>query len=99
LMAILGTAFVYSIAMLIRWKPLVRLFTYLGSISIGIYLLHIMFVGIISNYWVSTVLATIISVALYELLHRIKFADYILFGGDMPIKLKKLGGWYDKTKA
>ena len=96
LMAILGSAFVYSIAMLIRWRPLVRLLTYLGSISIGIYLIHVMFVGITNNYWLSTVLATIISVVLYELLKRIKFANYILFGGDIPIKLKTLGGWYGK---
>jgi len=87
LMAVLGTAFIYSLAMLIRWKPLVRLFTYLGSISIGIYLIHVMFVGITNNYWLSTVLATLISVVLYEILERIKFTNYILFGGE-PIKIQ-----------
>jgi fucose 4-O-acetylase-like acetyltransferase len=97
LMAVLGTAFVYSIAMLIKWKPLAKLLTYLGSISIGIYLIHIMFVGITKNYWISTILATIISVALYEILKRIKFTNYILFGGT-PIKFNKLGGWYEKKE-
>jgi hypothetical protein len=98
LMAILGTAFIYSIAMMIRWKPLVRLLTYLGSISVGIYLLHVMFVGITSNYWISALLATIIAVALYELLRRVKFLNFILFGGE-PIKIRMLGGWYGKGQA
>jgi fucose 4-O-acetylase-like acetyltransferase len=88
LMAILGTAFVYSVAMLIRWKPLVWLLTYLGSASIGIYLVHVLFVGISNNYWFAALLATIISVALYELLKRSRWTNYILFGGVLPIKLK-----------
>lgn len=99
LMAILGTGFVYSIAMLVRWKPFVLLFGYLGSISIGIYLLHIMFVGIVHNYWLAALIATCISIGLYEVLKRSKIIDFLLFGGDIPIKLKKLGGWYGKAEA
>lgn len=45
-MAILGMTFVYLISYLIRWKPLVKILSYLGVNSIGIYLLHILFIGI-----------------------------------------------------
>ena len=87
LMAFLGIAFVYAISVLIKWKPMVKILSYLGSASIGIYLIHIIFVGITDNYWLSTILATIISVVLYEVLKRIKFVNYILFGGT-PIKIQ-----------
>lgn len=80
LMAILGTAFIFSIADLIKWKPLVKVFSYLGSISIGIYLLHIMFVELTDNIYLSAFLATIISIILYEGLSRIKIFDRVLFG-------------------
>jgi len=87
LVAILGIGFVYSIASLIKWKPLVSILTYLGENSIGIYLLHVMFVGITNNYWLSTILAAIISIGLYEVLKRIRFMNFILFGGE-PIKFQ-----------
>ncbi|MDD4876901.1 MAG: acyltransferase family protein [Dehalococcoidales bacterium] len=99
LMALSGSAFVYSLARLIRWQPVMNLFSYLGSISIGVYLIHIVFVGIASNYWLAALLATIISVGLYEVLKRSPYVNFLLFGGDIPIRLKTLGGWYDKAKV
>jgi hypothetical protein len=73
LMALLGTGFVYSAAKVIRLKPL----AYLGTASIGVYLLHIMFVGLFDNYWVSALVALVISLALYEVGRRI----WITVGG------------------
>jgi fucose 4-O-acetylase-like acetyltransferase len=99
LMALLGSAFIYSIATLIKWKPLSNLFSYLGTISIGIYLIHIIFVGVVSNYWLATLLVIIISVVLYEILRRSSYINFLLFGGEIPIKLKKLGGWYEKAQS
>ena len=66
LMALLGTGFVYCLARLLPVKAL----SYLGSISIGIYLLHIMFVGLFHNYWLSAVVALAISITLYEIWRR-----------------------------
>jgi fucose 4-O-acetylase-like acetyltransferase len=80
LMALLGTGFVYSIAKLIKWKYAVKVLSYLGAASIGIYLLHIMFVGIVSNYWLAALIALAISIGLYELLKRWKHTNRLLFG-------------------
>jgi fucose 4-O-acetylase-like acetyltransferase len=87
-MAMLGTGFIYSLAKLIKWQPFVKLFTYLGSISIGIYLLHVMFVGITKNYWISTLLAILISVGLLEGLRRVSWVNFALFGGEYKKKLE-----------
>lgn len=99
MMAILGIIFVYAVAVIIKWQPLANILSYLGRNSIGIYLLHILFIGITKNYWISALLAAIISVMLYELLKRNKFVNWVLFGGDIPMKFEKLGGWYGKEKV
>lgn len=98
LVSLLGIAATYSISKMVKWKWLAKPLAYLGSITIGIYLIRVLFVGIVGNEWLALVISTVISVGLYELLRRNKFLDYILFGGE-PIKLKSIGGWYGKGKV
>lgn len=78
-MAFLGAGFVYAVARILRGK-VKTVFAYLGKISIGIYLLHILFVGISGNIWLSTLIALAISVGLYEGLRRNALSNRILFG-------------------
>lgn len=73
LMAVAGSAFVYSLAWTLRWRVL----SYLGSVSVGIFLLHVMFVGIIRDYLLATVVATAISFALYEGYRRIRRVPFL----------------------
>jgi fucose 4-O-acetylase-like acetyltransferase len=78
LMALLGSSFVYSIAKINRNRWGICVLSYLGKISVGIYLLHIMFVGITNNWVLSSVLALGISIILYEILKRIKGLNIIV---------------------
>jgi fucose 4-O-acetylase-like acetyltransferase len=76
-MALLGCAFVYSVGKILSGlKPL----AYIGRISIGIYLFHVMFVGITGNYWLSAAIALVISIVLYEVLRMNKAVDKYAFG-------------------
>lgn len=79
-MALLGTCFVYSISRLFNHKYIRTIFVYLGEVSIGVYLFHVMFVGLVHSYWLSSLIAIAISLILYEFLHRIKITNRILFG-------------------
>lgn len=80
LMALLGTGFVYSLAK-IKVRYLSNALAYIGASSIGIYLLHILFVSLSSNYLISFVIALVLGLGLYEILKRIKITNKLLFGG------------------
>jgi fucose 4-O-acetylase-like acetyltransferase len=83
-MAILGSLFIYSLSRLVRWQPVIKVLTYLGKNTIGIYLLHPLFSGIFpNNEWVSALLSGIVAIVLYELLKRVKIFDKYLFGNEV----------------
>lgn len=103
-LALLGVAFVYTIAnLLVKIKYINQVLIFIGSSTIGILLIHKPFLELkmFDNYILTFVVALIISVSIYQLLKRVKMLDYLLFGGtDIPIKLsRKLGGWYAKVQA
>lgn len=83
LMALLGSGFVYSLVKLNRLKWLDKGMAYLGKRSVGIYLLHVLFVGITQNVVLSSITALAISLTLYELLSRIKITNKYLFGASL----------------
>jgi hypothetical protein len=100
IVAVSGIALLYLVSrLLVRVKWL----TLIASSSIGILLLHKIFleVNLIDNLWLSAIIAEILALGLYQLLKRVKILDYILFGGtDIPIKISnKIGGWYVKAQA
>lgn len=103
-LAILGVAFIYTVSKLIsRVKYLDKFVILLGSATIGILLIHkmILEMKLVSNYWLSAIIALSISLILYYALKRNNILNYVLFGGtDIPVKLStKLGGWYAKIQA
>lgn len=79
-MALLGSAFVYSLVKLVKLRWLLNALSYLGKRSVGIYLLHVLFVGITQNAALSSITALAISLTLYELLSRIRVTKKYLFG-------------------
>ena len=76
---------IWSVSLFLLFRNMVirenKLINLLASTTLGIYLLHIMFVGIVSNYWLAALIALAISIASYEILKRIKYANRWLFGG------------------
>ena len=104
LITLLGIAFSYCLAKLISLnKYVAKPFLYVGSATIGILLLHkpLLELNLIHNYWLSAILALVITFNLYQLLKRVRILDFLLFGGtDIPIKIShKLEDWYGKAKA
>jgi peptidoglycan/LPS O-acetylase OafA/YrhL len=83
LVALLGIGFIFSIAKIIQKIKLGKVFVYLGVSSVGIYLLHILFLGLVKNFWLNTALDFIITLGLYEILKRIKITNWLLFGKEM----------------
>jgi hypothetical protein len=81
LVALLGIGFIFGIAKIIQKVKMGKFFIYLGVSSIGIYLLHILFVGIVNNFWLNTVLDIGLSIAIYEVLKRNHTTNWLLFGG------------------
>ena len=70
-MAILGTMFVYSISRIIsKVKHLNNILCFIGVYSLGIYLIHPLFAGVSNNYWVSFLITTLLSIAIYWLFDK-----------------------------
>jgi hypothetical protein len=103
LIALLGIGFTYCVSRFIAGTKLIRPFLLVGSSTIGILLMHKIFleVKLFDNYWIGAIISLSASLGLYLLLKRVKILNYVLFGGtDIPITLsKKLGGWYEKVQA
>lgn len=81
LMALLGIGFIFSLAKIINRFKLGKPFIYLGVSSIGIYLIHILFLGLVKNMWINILLSIILSIGLFEGFKRIKITNRLLFGG------------------
>jgi fucose 4-O-acetylase-like acetyltransferase len=81
MMAMLGTGMIYWIGKGIeKIKYAKGMFVYLGLSSMGIYLFHILFVGISVNYWIATPVALILSMAIGELCNRWNWSRYLILG-------------------
>lgn len=81
-MALLGVICIYALSkVMAKWRYTSKVFSYLGVSTVGVYFLHIMFVGISSSTAVSVILSLSISLVLYEMLRRIRVVNRVLFGG------------------
>lgn len=88
-MALLGSGFIYAISKLISKMPYIdKAFIYLGINSLGIYLIHIMFVGITPNVILSTSISLTIALVLYKMLSKWQITNKYLFGSE-KIMLKQ----------
>lgn len=96
--ALLGSVFTYCTAdLLSKVKYLSNALVYIGGSTIGILLIHKMFLELklIDNIWLSVILAESLAIGCYIILKRVKVLNSLLFGGE-PINIKTLGGWYGK---
>lgn len=79
--AVFGVMFTYSMAKLLdKMKYLNKVLAYIGNASAGILLIHYFFIQTVNIYPLSAFAAVVISLILYELLHRVKILDALLFG-------------------
>jgi fucose 4-O-acetylase-like acetyltransferase len=82
ILALLGIACVYSVCrlLILKNKYIKWVFVYLGMSSIGIYLLHILFIGAGSNILMGVSIVMFLSIVFYELLSRKRRLNLYLFG-------------------
>lgn len=83
-MAFSGILFVYGLSkVIVRIKYVNRVFSYLGTISLGIYLLHILFVRILNSesYWYSACIALGSSIVIYEVAKRFNVTNFVFGQG------------------
>lgn len=82
LMAILGIGVIYSISkFIVKIKGFNKAFVYLGVSSLGIYLIHILFMRLMNNYWITSIVGLGISILLYELVKRWEWSNFLFLGG------------------
>lgn len=89
----LKTTFFYTISkgiVLIRIKYfnlIKRFLVYCGVASIGIYVIHTSFTGIVNNVVLSFLITISISIIIYEIVKRWKWSNFILFGNGELIEI------------
>jgi hypothetical protein len=93
IISLLGVAFMYSVAELLSHiKIISSVLVLIGGSTIGILLLHkwVLELRFTDSIWLSSLAALIIALGMYQLLRRVKWLDYLLFGGILPIKNRRL---------
>jgi len=75
--ALLGICTVWSISHLLSKSRIIgKIIAYIGASSLGIYLLHPLFVGINDNYWLAFLLTISICLAINEILKHISWVRW-----------------------
>lgn len=102
-LSITGFGFLYCVSSIINKLRMSKPFLIIGESTIGILLFHkpLLELNLLHSYWLSAIIALVLSFGLYQLLRRIRILNYLLFGGtDIPIKMSnRLGGWYVKAQT
>ena len=102
-LSVTGISFLYCVSSIINKLRAGKPFLIIGGATIGVLLFHkpLLELNLLYNYWLSAIIAFVLSFGLYQLLRRVRILNYLLFGGtDIPIKISnKLGGWYAKTQT